>query len=379
MLQAKAAMEFFPFVLVIRVGTSGNYVITIAASDLDSIVSSITYSYALTKQGNRTTIPIINIPRDEYNLRTDAFWFLDKFGIGADDLIFYHQNQYLQGVLSEQANSNSLYVVLVDHNKLAPEQEGLLGRFVNEILDHHIDEKCYSVASDKKVVELIGSTCTLVSEKMSDEFLKNERQLTEALLGTILLDTMNLEPQYKKVTPKDEQQAKRLIVILGYTKKEQDELFDKLFYERFNVSNLTSQDLLRSDYKEWKMGSLLVGIATAKRSLEEWFDKERDIIREFQQFYKSKQLDVLYVMCAFSDEQNNFKRQLVVFTSNKDVFSKAVTYLEGCKEELNLVPCHADLSQKFSTKDYKVYFFNQFNIASSRKQIQPLLVKHHSE
>src|SRR3989338_5747226 len=113
------------------------------ASDLDSIISSIVFSYAEFKRNNITSIPIINIPADEYNLRTDATWFLEKLGINGDDLIFYHQNQTLVDMLEKFGKENSLSVTLTDHNKLTPEQETILGKFVNQIIDHHIDEKSY--------------------------------------------------------------------------------------------------------------------------------------------------------------------------------------------------------------------------------------------
>ncbi|EFC40644.1 predicted protein [Naegleria gruberi] len=203
------------------------------ASDLDSIVSSIVFSYAQYKRDKITSIPIINIPADEYNLRTDATWFLEKFGISGEDLIFYHQNPTLIDVLESLGKENNLQVILTDHNKLTPEQEPLLGNFVYQIIDHHVDEKCYDIPSERRIIDLIGSSCTLVAELLSDDMLREDRECCEALLGTILLDTMNLEPKFKKVTPRDEKQALRLLALLSFEQKQREELFEKLFFERF--------------------------------------------------------------------------------------------------------------------------------------------------
>lgn len=343
------------------------------ASDLDSIISSITYSYALSKKNNVKTLPIVNIPQDEYNLRTDATWFLEKFGVGVEDLIFYHQNPTLIQILEKLAQENTLRVVLTDHNKLAPEQEDLLGKFVYEIIDHHADEKHYTsiVTPEKRTIELIGSTCTLIAEKMSHDFLSKEREFCEALLGTILLDTVNLDPKFKKVTPKDETQAKRLANIISFSKKDQDELFEKLFFERFNVSKLSSQDLLRSDYKEWKMGSKNVGIATAKRSLEEWLEKDPNLVQSFKEFLEKRKLDILYVMCAYTDKDNQFKRELAIYSPDTTHLKKACYYLvQHCKDSLDLTPwsvCHLTNQHKEDQVPLVCSFFTQHNMASSRK------------
>ena len=197
---------------------------------MDSIVSSIVFSYALYKRDKTTSIPIINIPADEYNLRTDATWFLEKFGISGEDLIFYHQNQTVIDLVETFGKENSLRVVLTDHNKLTPEQEPLLGKFIYQIIDHHVDEKCYDIPSERRIIDLIGSSCTMVAELLSDDLLTEDKDCCEALLGTILLDTMNLDPKFKKVTPRDEKQALRLLSLLEFNQKQREELFEKLFF-----------------------------------------------------------------------------------------------------------------------------------------------------
>ncbi|KAL9653365.1 hypothetical protein ABK040_002001 [Willaertia magna] len=356
------------------------------ASDLDSMISSIAYSYAISnKQKDCLVLPVMNIPEEDFNLRTDASWFLGKFGISSKNLVFYFDNKPLHELIEKFKERQALSIILTDHNKLAPEQDQLLSNFVTEIIDHHVDENHYKDGSlSLKLIELIGSTCTLISSQLSDEFLSEEKEISELLLGTILLDTMNLDPKFKKVTPKDEEQAKRLINILNYSKEQQDNLFNALFTERFDVSNLNSYDLLRSDYKDWKMGNTMVGISTAKRSLEDWYEKDQNLIQSFEHFYQNKSLDILYIMFAYSDKENNFKRQLGVYTKQKELFEKSIEYLEQqCKEELNLTPITTTttvtttLLKEKKKEDEYLTFYQQHNIASSRKVLQPLLTKFH--
>ena len=61
-----------------------------------------------------------------------------------------------------------------------------------------------------KTIELVGSCCTLVAEKLlAVDILDN--MMCSLLLGTILLDTINLDPRAGKTTDKDKQIVSRLM------------------------------------------------------------------------------------------------------------------------------------------------------------------------
>ena len=96
------------------------------------------------------------------------------------------------------------------------------GDDIVEIIDHHDDEFCHlSVAEGRRLVEfqvgvvLVGSTCTLVAEWLEHFFVRNQQTflneesgaknndmvkyidpgISLALLGMILLDTINMNPK----------------------------------------------------------------------------------------------------------------------------------------------------------------------------------------
>lgn len=51
--------------------------------------------------------------------------------------------------------------------------------------------------------------------------LKNDTTIATLLLGTILLDTVNLNPKYKKVTQKDKLMVEHLCKVLKYNQNDQ--------------------------------------------------------------------------------------------------------------------------------------------------------------
>ena len=76
-------------------------------------------------------------------------------------------------------------------------------------------------------------------------------------------------------------------------------------------------------------------------------------------------------MTAFvKDEgEDNFERQLAVFTSDESVLSQLANFFEMPSNDLKLV------SLKQLGQEKNVRFWQQNNLAISRKQLQPLTAK----
>jgi len=356
-----------------------HFVLGNEAADLDSIASSTACAHYFQngRTGNNPKehfCPLINIPKVDFPLRTDATWLFKDCKYDADQLLFYDE---VRNVLDDtlKDHPNSVKFTLVDHNRLAQHQEHF-GSHVDEIIDHHKDEQIYidALKQEKRTIEIVGSATTLVAEKIlngNTAFIEADKSLMKLLLSGILLDTVNLDPQYKKVTKKDEEIAKLLSSKLGFSAIQEKALFDRLQEERFNVSSLGTIDLLRSDYKEWKMGKVEVGISSAKLSLKEWLAKESHLIEKCTEYSASRKLDILFVMTAYLIEDNKFKRELVIFTHNISLYQPVVDYLS--KSELQLKPMEENVAKSLCSPKHVVGFFAQENVGASRKQLQPLL------
>jgi len=122
--------------------------------DLDSMVSSLVYSYYLYKKTNTIHLPVINIESvDEIYYRNEAVEFFKQVGLNIENFIYW-------GFVK---NLNVSKVILVDHNRLSLKQENLYKDKIEEIIDHHVDEKLYKSFS-MKIIEPVGSCCTLIAE-----------------------------------------------------------------------------------------------------------------------------------------------------------------------------------------------------------------------
>src|SRR5262249_32927276 len=122
-----------------------------------------------------------------YKLRAEAVKLLSDLDIEERMLPFVGELD-LDG-LARRAHTR---LVLVDHNELAPHQRDL-APLVDEILDHHEDRGLYRHVR-ARTIERVGSTATLVTERINTSIPSLlDGCVATLLLGTILLDTANLD------------------------------------------------------------------------------------------------------------------------------------------------------------------------------------------
>lgn len=317
------------------------------AADLDSMQAAVLLAYL------RGSVPVINIPRGDFKLRTEAVYLITEAGIDVDSLIFADEID-LDGLLA----AGRLSVVLVDHNKLAAAQEKF-APVVTGVVDHHKDEGLFPEVSPR-IIEPVGSVATLVAELMlaKDESLL-DAGVSKLLLGTILLDTVNLDPAAERATPKDQQMVDTLLARTG---ADRQQLFDDLQREKFNVSSLGTEDLLRKDYKEWKLGEVQVGIGSVLLPIADWLKKESDLAGAMDAFASSRNLDVLIAMNAYTSP--SFTRELVVYCPKQDLREQLLSFLANSDLQL---------SEISGSSSPALALYAQGNLGYSRKKLQPLL------
>ncbi len=325
------------------------------AADLDSMASTVLYAYYLSLEDpGCNPKPLIAIPRGDFKLRTEATFLFKKAGID-ESVLNFTEDVDLHALASE----NRLRLVLVDHNRLAASYANL-EKHISIILDHHADEEKYPSTAVTDI-RSVGSTATLVAERfLKGAVDKIDKAVGTLLLGTILLDTVNLDPEAGRVTEADSAAAEKLAKSTG---ADMETLFDSLQFEKFNVSSLTSYDLLRKDYKDWKMGEVICGIASVLMSAEDWKKKDPDLKKSFGKYAAEKKLDILLAMNAFT--QASFTRHLGVFVPDPDLRGKLLPFLENSNlglEKLDSI-----------SEDNGVVFYNQKNLEMSRKKLQPVL------
>ncbi len=326
------------------------------ASDLDSMATSVLYAWSkgIASDG-LANIPVMNIPREDFNLRTEAVWLFKQAGIEPKNLTFLDDIDL--GAVFTKSGSK---LVLIDHNKLAAAQAAWAGS-VEEILDHHADENLYAGA--KKNIAPVGSASTLVAEiLMADGSGKLDAGAATLALGTILLDTVNLDPEAKRVTPRDEAVAGKL---LAASKADRKALFDSLQFEKFNVASLSTKDILRKDYKEYGMGAVMCGMSSALLPLADWFKKDKALEANFKAYADSRKLDVLLVMNAYTAPE--FTRELAIYAADGALRKRLVEYMNQAGLGLKVLAGKPESSA--GSTDY----YSQADLSQSRKKLQPLL------
>lgn len=335
-----------------RIGKTLRIFLGNEASDLDSMASSILLAYSRgVNCGGLANVPVMNIPREDFSLRTEAVWLFKEVGIDSKDLVFLDDLDL--GNLFATGESK---LVLLDHNKLANTQSAWADA-VEEVVDHHTNEQLYPAA--KKVIEPTGSATTLVAESLLANIpVRLEAGVYTLALGTILLDTVNLDPDAKRVTPRDDAVAMQLLTL---AKQDRTALFNSLQYEKFNVAGLSTRDILRKDYKEYRMGTVACGIASALLPMIDWLKQDSALDAAFTQFCTERKLDVLVVMNAYT--ATDFKREMAVHALDVALRKR----LAGCLNQAGL-----GLTTLLPSKAH-TDFYAQSDLNQSRKKVQPLL------
>ncbi|KAI0244586.1 Exopolyphosphatase [Massospora cicadina] len=228
------------------------------AADLDSIISSLSYALLSThfnEGGMALTLPLINLPREEIDLRPEVLHVMERNGVPVELLLFIDDPPVLKWeALATNDKRWRTNFILMDHNKLHPRFRHWQGQ-VTAIFDHHEDERAH-LDANPRVIRPVGSNTSLVVEWWGrqspiphDELFAS---LAPLMLAPILIDTVNLRGEYGRVTPTDIASASTLCALVepsnfnGCTA-----YFDEIDAAKTRVRHLTPAQLLRRDYKVW--------------------------------------------------------------------------------------------------------------------------------
>lgn len=323
------------------------------SADMDSIMSAIAYSYSNGYRG--LYVPVINIPKEELPLRGDVEYVLKTIQIDPGTFLYQEDLPFLLKL----ANDGCLRVTLVDHNRLSPDQD-FFKDYVEQIIDHHQDEKdCYPLLLEeqKKIVK-IGSTSTLIAQMILEQKGQLSSQEAYVLLSAILLDTRNLTNQ-DVTTEEDRRIATLLKQKAGsyYT----DSLFDQLVKNKYSVEHLTPNLLLKKDYKRYREGKLLYGIASIPRGIN-WIPSNRSEWKgAFEESLKKQQIHLLAAI-AYEGNETTF----IVYIPKAALQEAFLMHIAQSKE----------LDDELILKAYfpeEGLFFFTLKHPLTRKLLQPLL------
>ena len=225
-------------------------------TDLDSIISSVIFAEIWTALGHPSKAVLIN-PK---GIKESTINILEHIG----------NIEIPKIVLKTELENSDL--ILVDHNN--PEESyGKLG--INQtpymIIDHHLD---IGLSPVHKMIERVGSTCTLITEISKAEGIRLTERQARALAFGILSDTRGL---------KGRKTSERDIKMIHYLYKEyiiyeSVETIAEMILKPTNIQMMSINDILRNSLKEYQNGS--IGIAAIEVADDSYKERLEEILNK---------------------------------------------------------------------------------------------------
>lgn len=189
---------------------------------------------------------------------------------------------------AEVAKSGQARWIMVDHN-LHPE----IQKFVVSIVDHHIPSVVALRQEVAKTIEVVGSTSSLIAQRLYGLGLNIQKGLACILYGGTLMDTENRSKL--KMTAKD-------ILIMDDLKELSGIVSDAVFYEALMSELLNTNDAERLFERDYKEDWLFFGFAVAK--LKGVFDRRGNV-------RKTDLLERLVLLAHQNNERKNLPLTLI--------------------------------------------------------------------
>ena len=224
----------------------------------------------------------------------------------------------------------------------------------------------------RSTVERVGSCATLVADKLlgSEGYTVGEG-VAILLLSAILVDTGNLLSE-GIVTDKDKTVASKLQEILP-KEFSSEEHFKKLFTKRFDISALSTGQVLGRDYKQTRVcDKYNIGFSSVTADLSVFVTRP-DFNTDIATFYQEHGLDVLLLLGIHAPEGElaNRRRQIAVYQprDGSDLAESIESMLEA-SQELECVREGVEVGGEFEG-----VLLEQGNVKMSRKHILPIVTQ----
>lgn len=146
-------------------------------------------------------------------------------------------------------------VILVDHNERSQAVPGLDQAEIMEVIDHH---RLGDVQTGEPIYfrnEPVGCTCTIVASMYLENGVEIPREMAGIMLAAILSDTVIFKSP--TCTPRDRMIAEQLAAIAGV---EIEQFGHEMYKAGTSLVGRTSEEIIFEDFKEFKMGDLVLGI-----------------------------------------------------------------------------------------------------------------------
>ncbi|KAM5328782.1 protein prune homolog 2 isoform 3-T3 [Glossophaga mutica] len=298
--------------------------------DLDSLISAFTYAYFLDKVSppGVLCLPVLNVPRTEFNYFTEIRFILEELNISESFHIFRDEIN-----LHQLNDEGKLAITLVGSNVLASEDKTLESAVVKVISP--------AEQSDAGLEFRESSSSLVVKEILQEAPELITEQLAHLLRGSILFKYMTMEPE--KISGKQEE-------ILSILEEKfpslppREDIINVLKNSQFGAQGLSIEQTMLKDLKELSDGEIKVAISTVNLALENCMF-HTNITRDLKAFTDKFGFDVLILLASYPLEEQQPRRQLAVYSKNLELCSQICCELEECQNpclELEPFECGCD-------------------------------------
>nr|XP_013010498.1 protein prune homolog 2 isoform X3 [Cavia porcellus] len=310
--------------------------------DLDALISAFTYAYFLDKVNppGVLCLPVLNIPRTEFNYFTETRFILEELNISESFHIFRDEIN-----LHQLNNEGKLSITLVGSNVLASEDKPLESAVVKVIspAEQNGAELGFPESSSSLVLkELLREAPELLTE-----------QLAHLLRGSILFTWMTMDPE--KLSEKQEE-------ILSVLEEKfpdlppREDIISVLQETQASAHGLSTEQTLLKDLKELSDGEIKVAISSVNMNLENCVFHS-SITSDLKAFAEKFSYDALILFSSYLSEGQQPRRQIAVYSQNLELCSQICCELEECQNpclELEPFECGCDEILVYQQEDPSV-------------------------
>ncbi len=299
------------------------YVVGHKNPDTDSVVAAIAFAEFETAVGKPCSPAIAGAPNKE------TAYVLDRFGVVAP------------GLLPDEEKK----VIVVDVNEPSQLADNVKPEEIAGVLDHH---KLGGLATAEPIyvrIEPLGSTSTLVARMFRAEGFDIPETIAKLLLAGILSDTLNFN------SPTTTDMDKETAEFLNKTAKvDMDSLAQEMFKAKSDLTGISSEELVKADYKVFDINGKKVGIGVFETvHPAAALERQADLIDALGKKKSADGLDY-------------------IFLSIIDILGEAAYTITASDEDKELV------SKAFDTTEKDGALFSP-GIVSRKKQIVPAVEK----
>jgi len=209
--------------------------------------------------------------------------------------IFKKFNTSLPSVLKSENIKKEDRFILVDHNEKAQRLEGIKGKQIVDIFDHHK----VSLNLEKPIyinTKPWGSSATIVYWWMEITGFKPDKNLAGLMISAILSDTVGLKSA--TTDDRDKQTVGKLNKIAQIA--DLDQLTQQIFSAKSSLKGLTKQQILTKDYKIYNFKNKKVFINQIETVEQDKIVKQsEEFLKELQKV--KKELEVNIAFCLITD------------------------------------------------------------------------------